>query len=194
MKLNWNHPILVSSHAVTNCTDTLLIGMLLRTIVEKEKSQGTVKKSQQEKVNDVYMDGGRRRGVGPSFYHSVGGGGEAEATSSYSPLRGHHPSINNLRLEPWPLFTLLYGEFLLESRDGSCIETSNQLSFSNVTALHTALSVEKQIPLPAKQGLELLVRLTYWCWNQMADRGVVQKVQETVRRVESWREQHEKLC
>lgn len=146
MKLNWNHPILVSSHAITNCTDTLLIGMLLRTIVEKEKSRGTVKRSQQEKVNDVYIDGGHRRGVGPSFYPSVGEGGEAEATSSYSPLRGHHPSITNLRLGPWPLFILLYGELLLESRDSSCLEKSNQLPFSDATALHPALSGEKQYP------------------------------------------------
>lgn len=136
--------------------------MLLRTIVEKEKSKGTVKtKSQQEKVNDVHIDGGCGRGVVHHFTLVLVGVGRL-ITLSYSPLPGHHPSINNLSLGPGLLFILLYGELLLESRDSSCIE-KNQLSFSNYTALHTDRSVEKQIPLPAKQGLKLLVRLTYRC-------------------------------
>lgn len=163
MKLNWNHPILVSSHEVTNCTDTLLLGMLLRTIVEKEVTA-------EEGEWCIYWWWLQKRGR-PSFYPSVGGGGWLHWAALLFRI------ISNLRLGPGHLFILLYRELFLESRDSSCIE-KNQLSFSNYTALHTALSVEKQIPLPMKQGFKLLFGLTYWCWNQMADKGAVQEVKK----------------
>lgn len=100
-------------------------------------------------MSAVYIDGGRGRGQAHHF-PGVGEGREADRSELLSlpgSLSLHHRS----EAGPWTLVHSVEGELSLESRDRSCIE-KQQLSFPNHTIHPTALSVEKQIAIPVRQG------------------------------------------
>ena len=79
--------------------------ILSRTIFEKEKSQRMVKKkSQKEKLNYVYIGGGRGRGQQFHHFTLVLLKAGRLITLSYSLFQGHYTSVNNLRLGACPLF------------------------------------------------------------------------------------------